>query len=151
MPSPEFFEWRLSSSLAAGWEDKFRGLVLEAIWPSIFGAEGWQPTQAWQRQFFWLGNAVIATSWDANLCVWNMMKKQWNNSALKIILFCHGFGMAWLKFSGGLSTATSCTCKQPRTGWESHNGSDGWIPNSFKVDDSPWLSMIYIADFPFFF
>ena len=34
---------------AAGWEGKFRGLVLEAIWPLVFGAEAWQPTQAWGR------------------------------------------------------------------------------------------------------
>ena len=33
--------------VCAGWEGKFRGLVLEAIWPLVFGAQAWQPTEAW--------------------------------------------------------------------------------------------------------
>ena len=32
--------------LGPGWEGKFRGLVLEALWPTIFGARDWQPSQA---------------------------------------------------------------------------------------------------------
>ncbi|CAJ1422510.1 unnamed protein product [Effrenium voratum] len=31
--------------LGEGWEGKFRGLVLEALWPTIFGARDWQPSQ----------------------------------------------------------------------------------------------------------
>ncbi|CAE8641156.1 unnamed protein product [Polarella glacialis] len=30
--------------LGEGYEDKFRGLVLEALWPTVWGAESWTPT-----------------------------------------------------------------------------------------------------------
>ncbi|CAK9087047.1 unnamed protein product [Durusdinium trenchii] len=32
-------------SLGEGWAGKIRGLVLEAIWPVLFGADHWEPTQ----------------------------------------------------------------------------------------------------------
>lgn len=32
-------------ALGEGWEDKFRGLVYEAIWPALWGEESWTPTQ----------------------------------------------------------------------------------------------------------
>lgn len=37
--------YQSAMGLGEGWEGKFRGLVLEAIWPLVFGAEAWQPTQ----------------------------------------------------------------------------------------------------------
>ncbi|CAE7395431.1 hrpB [Symbiodinium natans] len=32
-------------SLGEGWEGKFRGLVLEALWPVMFGSAQWKPTK----------------------------------------------------------------------------------------------------------
>eukprot|EP00438_Fugacium_kawagutii_P010439 Skav217953 [mRNA] locus=scaffold3202:104607:119428:+ [translate_table: standard] len=37
--------YQSSMGLGEGWEGKFRGLVLEAIWPLVFGATDWEPTQ----------------------------------------------------------------------------------------------------------
>jgi len=31
--------------MGEGWQGKFRGLVLEAMWPTLFGADQWEPTQ----------------------------------------------------------------------------------------------------------
>mmetsp|Transcript_6361 Transcript_6361/g.11620 ORF Transcript_6361/g.11620 Transcript_6361/m.11620 type:complete len:550 (+) Transcript_6361:68-1717(+) len=32
--------------LGEGWEGKFRGLVMEALWPVLFGAPEWQPSES---------------------------------------------------------------------------------------------------------
>lgn len=37
--------YQSAMELGEGWEGKFRGLVLEAIWPLVFGAEAWHPTE----------------------------------------------------------------------------------------------------------
>jgi len=39
-----------SIALGEGFESKLRGLVLEALWPVIWGADGWTPPEAKQRQ-----------------------------------------------------------------------------------------------------
>ena len=61
--------------LLTGWQGKFRGLVLEAMWPTLFGADQWEPTQVSRGTMgmaVWKHPSMVELKMDDGLYVYDV-------------------------------------------------------------------------------
>eukprot|EP00435_Cladocopium_sp_Y103_P074665 s10_g50.t1 len=137
--------YQSAMGLGEGWEGKFRGLVLEAIWPLVFGAEAWQPTQV-DYLPLQAANANNRARSSDDYCELQMepMEPYSEGSALGDDLAVSGLDPDWLERKKSRHLLFSCSQRAEyceRTMRSGEGQSQLWeIERTyFEIYDSSWI------------